>query len=122
MKRLVATLLLCGTLFGGCATGEIPAPFTKPADTVSFPRGQAFKTYSSIRVAYARLKLRMDLACKAGQLDPHWCQTDLARLDEEATRVDRRIMDSLANPAVEVDWQAVYEAVELVMKLAGAVL
>jgi len=116
-------VLVVAVLLAGCASGgKIDSPFQKPSDEVRFPRGQAFKAYSSIRVAYAVTKVRADLACSAGKLDPKWCVTDLKRLDEEAKRIDGRIMDSLANPAIEVDWQAIYEAVEFVVKLAGAVL
>lgn len=118
---LVLVVALVGSL-AGCAGQGIPTPFTKPADQVIFERGQAFKAYSSIRVAYALTAYRLGEACAAKKLDTAWCSTDLARLDEEARRVDARIMDSLANPVIEVDWKAIYEAVELVVKLAGKAL
>jgi hypothetical protein len=101
---------------------EVAAPFTKPADQVMFERGQAFKSYSSIRVAYALTAYRMGEACAAKKLDAKWCSSELPRIDEEAHRIDARIMDSLANPVIEVDWKAIYEAVELVVRLAGKVL
>lgn len=113
-----AILLLL--FFAGCTS--IPAPFTKPADEVTFERGQAFKAYSTARVAYALTAYRMGEACRAGKLDAVWCTNDLVRIDEEAKRVDARIMGSLANPTIQVDWQAIYEAVQLIVKLAAKVL
>ncbi len=105
----------CVMLLSGCAL------FAKPADTVSFPRGEAFVAYSDVRVTYALLKQRLEDGCKAGRLDPEFC-AGLPRANEEVVRVDGKIMQALANPATVIDWAAIAEAIRLVMALAKAAL
>ena len=107
-----AVWLLVVLLLPGCAF------FTKPADTVSFPRGVAYKTYANLRVSYAVIKIKMDLACAGGKLDATFCQQALPKLDEEMQRLDRRIMETLANPDLAVDWAAVGEAASFIATIA----
>jgi hypothetical protein len=116
---LVLALVMLGCATGGGLTPG--APFTKGADSVSFPRGLAFKVYSDLRVSYAVLAFRLSLACKNGMLEPDLCTRELPRIDEEMKRIDRKIMEALANPVVEVDWEAVGEAVRIIIKIAEIV-
>lgn len=128
MIRIAITLSLL-LLLAGCATGlpeagtpgTIAAPFSKPSDKVSFPRGEAFKVYADIRVTYSLHMYKLGAACKGGKVGQEVC-AELPRLDEEMRRLDDKIMNALANPATEVDWAAVGEAVKIVMKLAGLFL
>lgn len=113
--RTLAVACALGLTLSGCAL------FSKPADTVSFQRGQAWQTYSDMRVTYSALKLKIEQACKTGKLDAETC-APLPRIHEEMLRIDKRVMGALANPAVEVDWAAVAEAIGVIVKLAGMVM
>lgn len=117
-----AAFCLILLLSAGCASGDIPAPFTKPADTIMLQRGGAIKTYIGLSITYITIKFRIEQACAAKKLDSEWCKHELPRIDNEVQRIHKRAVDTLANPTTEVDWQAIYEVIEVIVKLAGAAL
>ena len=109
--RLWLVCVCVALLIVGCGL------FTKPADKVSFQRGEAWEAYSNMRVVYAVLKIGVQAACTSGKLDAATC-APLPRIHEEMMEVDGEVMAGLKNPEREVDWVKVGRALAIIAKLA----
>ena len=103
---------LLAVLLSGCAI------FGKPADTVQFQRGGFFLSYVQMARIQAVAEDRLTRACEAKQLSAEDCR-DLAEANRFWHLTARMIEKSLANPETELDWEAVADALGLVLKVAG---
>lgn len=117
-----ASLLLASVALLSTACASASGTFMRSADTVKFPRGAAFQAYADMRVAYALTHVKVSAACAAAKLGQQFCQVELPRYHEEMQNLDAKIMNALANPSVEVDWEAVGAALKIIIKVVGAAL
>jgi hypothetical protein len=106
---------LAAVLLSGCAL------FTKPAETVSFPRGEFALTYRDLSVAYALIEQQIVTGCKTKVINEETCESG-ARARERLAELDSEIRDAIANPAYEVNWKNVAKALRIISQLAVAVV
>jgi hypothetical protein len=104
---------------GGCSSG---APFTKVSDKICFERGRFALAWSKLDKAVALTlqqlngaikdkKIRVDGAIQIRQTEAQWAALTL------------RVEEFIASPAdVELDWDAVFQAIEMIVKLVTMVV
>jgi len=107
LAALGATLALAA----GCAL------FTAPAATVKFPRGAFALAYADLKAAQAAMAVRVGQRCVPGGLDPETCRY-FERVNDQLGVLDAQVRRAILDPAVEVDWQAIADAMKLVVAIA----
>lgn len=113
MRRLV--ILALALLLPGCAL------FTKPAETVSFPRGELALTYRDLSVAYALIEKEIVAGCKTRVITAETCEAGV-KARERLAELDEEIRSAIANPAYEVNWKNVAKALRIISQLAVSVV
>lgn len=117
MKRF-SFLLLASLALSGCAM--LQGLFTKPSEVVSFPRGAFALTYADMGRAYAVMSAKIQAGCLSGKFDRAFC-ANAAKIDDRVQLLDGQIRQVIMNPTREVDWEAIGQAIGLIVKLAALV-
>jgi hypothetical protein len=108
-RALALVLAVLG--LAGCAL------FTRPAPTVKIDRGTFALTYADLKAVQAAMAIRITDACTLGKLDRDTCLY-FVRVNDQLGMLDTQIRRAIADPATEVDWQAITDTLRLVVGVA----
>ena len=118
---VVAGLLALALLVSGCAS------LLKPTNDIKFNRGAFTAAYIKISRVQAVAEAELTRFCiqqEALTASREMCR-DLSELNRQYSVLDKIVMRAIVNPDAEVDWEAVADLLDLMIKIAtkvGAVL
>jgi hypothetical protein len=124
MLAVLLVVVVGALLLAGCTTASYEdaavATGLKKYDTITFNRGQFFKTWNSLSVTYAVAMYQLRVACAQGEnrrLDADLCQ-NLDRIDDRARLVNDHVTAALATPEATIDFDQIMKYAQVGMDLA----